>query len=101
MSKVCVPLYILLAVIIGLIYASTREVLIFTKPGMVTISNLTVNYTVASFVTGGLAGWYSYSKLLKHQKPPIRLVGTLILVLFVAIIWMAVMSVGGYEMRWM
>lgn len=100
MKKIYITLYVLIAIGIGFAYASVRPMLISTQPGEQTISNLTVNYVVASFVTGGLAGWYSYNRLLAKQSPIIRFAGTLGLVFIVAILWLAVMSAGGYETRW-
>jgi hypothetical protein len=93
-------LYILLATGVGVAYVTTRSQIINTQAGWQTISNLTVNYVVAAFATGALSGWYFYNRLLAKQPTVIRFGGTVLAEFIVAILWLAVMSAGGYETRW-
>ncbi len=93
--------YSLLGLACILAYVSVRQLMINTPLGLVTISNLTVNYVAASFITGGVSGWYSYNRLLRKYNYAIRLGGTACIVLVVAILWLSIMSMGGYKIRWM
>ena len=99
MNKVYYILYIFLAIAIGLVYGPLRPIIIDTQPGLITISNLTVNYVAMSFITGGFSGWYLYNRLLVKQMIVIRLGGTAVAVFMVAILWLSVMSLGGYHVR--
>ncbi len=100
-SKLGIGIYVIIAVLTILAYISVRQELMYVKLGWIVISNLTVNYVVGSFITGGLAGWWVYDRLLKRAKMPIRLIGTVFFVLIVAVAWMILMAMGGYEIRWL
>ncbi len=100
-SKLGLIIYVAITVLAIFAYTTVRVELITTGLGWITISNLTVNYVAGSFLTGGLSGWWVYDRLLKRAKMPIRLAGTIFFVLIIAVAWMILMSMGGYEIRWM
>ncbi len=92
--------YVLTGALVLFTYLMTRDYMIGTPPGKVVVSNLTVNYVLMACLTGGFSGWYCYNRLLRKQSVFLRMIGTALLEFVVAILWLSVMSMGGYQVRW-
>jgi len=94
-----IPLYVALAVLVVLSYITTREYLISTPIGYIVVSNLTLNYVLFTFLLGGVAGWMSWTKLFAKKTAMVRMVLTLVTTFLVAMAWLVIAQIGGYQVR--
>ena len=98
-KRAWVYIYVVVAALAAAAYATTRSYLISTPISNIVVSNLTANYVLVACLTGGIAGWLSWSRLFKNNAL-LRLVTTFACALLVSILWLTVMStIGGYKIR--
>lgn len=82
-------------------YATMYKYIIDLPHVKVIISNLTFNYVLLAFASGGVAGWYLYNRTFKRFHPVIRFTGTAFGAFLAAVVWLVVMSMGGYQIRFL
>lgn len=94
-----ITIYTALAGLTGYAYVSTRSYLISTPIGYITVSNLTLNYVLFTFLLGGVAGWFAWTRMFKRWKSVYRTISTSLTSLLVAELWLVLVSFGGYTIK--
>ncbi len=100
MTKRAIAIYTLAATLFVFSYLTMRGFLILLPYDLVIISNLTLNYILLAFISGGLAGWYLWNRAFRRHNYVIRFVGTVFGSLLASGLWIVIMSAGGMHMRW-
>ncbi len=101
MTKRASFIYIGVAILTIISYATMYKYIIDLPHVWVVISNLTFNYVLLAFGSGGVTGWYLYNRAFRKYNPILRFVGTVFGAFLAAVIWLVIMSLGGYDVRWL
>ncbi len=80
-------------------YYVTRDYLWSTPLGLITVSNLTLNYVLTAGVFGGVGGWLAWNKLFVKWPKMVRTMLTFVTSLIAALVWLMIVSAGGYEVK--
>lgn len=101
MTKRAYGIYFLAAILTAFSYITMYHYIIELPHTWIVVSNLTLNYVLVAFGSGGVAGWYLWSKLLRKSHYLLRVICTSLGSGIISIIWLVVMTTfGGYHMRW-
>ena len=101
MTRRAYLIYAMAAMMTVVSYTTMRSYLIRWPNYAVVISNLTLAYVLLSFISGGAAGWYLWNSTFRRRSPLVRFAGTTVGAFLAAVVWLVLVSLGGYHIRFM